>query len=124
MTEVREGFPDNEVGKIGDRAEKHNGVSIDHGEGEYSWYVHAKKGSIKVKQGDVVKQGQLLGTVGNSGGSAIPHLHFTLVSYRGISVPWEAEGYRIVAPDGTPIRVTKAWPREGWTLEAAAPGGD
>lgn len=124
VTEVREGFPDNEVGKIGDRAEKHNGVSIDHGEGEYSWYVHAKKGSIKVKQGDVVKQGQLLGTVGNSGGSAIPHLHFTLVSYRGISVPWEAEGYRIVAPDGTPIRVSKAWPREGWTLEAAAPGGE
>lgn len=121
VIEVREGFPDNKIGKIGGRYEKHNGVSIDHGNGEVSWYVHAKQGSITVKTGDMVKRGQKLGTVGNSGGSAIPHLHFTLVAFRGISVPWYCEDYEIVAPDGTPIPITRSWPREGWTIRAKTP---
>ncbi|MGE0706872.1 MAG: peptidoglycan DD-metalloendopeptidase family protein [Planctomycetota bacterium] len=127
VVEVREGNPDNPIGQIGDAFEKHNGVSLDHGNGELSWYVHAKKGSIKVKLGDRVKRGQLLGEVGNSGGSAIPHLHFTLISFRRISVPWRCEAFELIAPDGTPIRVRDAWPREGWTIQtkppAAAPAG-
>ncbi len=118
VVEVRDGFPDNAIGKIGDRFEKHNGVSIDHGNGEYSWYVHAKNGSIVVEEGDLVEAGQKLGEVGNSGGSAVPHLHFTLIAYRGLSVPWCCDDYRVIAPDGTAIPVTRAWPSEGWTLEA------
>ena len=59
-----------------------------------------------------------LGTVGNSGGSATPHLHYTLVNYRRISVPWICKDYMIVAPDGTPIPVERAWPREGWVIES------
>ena len=121
VVEVREGFPDNPIGKIGDKAEKHNGVAIDHGHGEMSWYVHAKKGSVKVKLGQKVKRGQLLGEVGNSGGSAIPHLHFTLVSFRGISVPWRCESFEVMAPDGTPIRATDTWPREGWVIRGSEP---
>lgn len=121
VVEVREGFPDNPIGKIGDRAEKHNGVALDHGDGELSWYVHAKKGSVKVKLGQKVKRGQLLGTVGNSGGSAIPHLHYTLVSFRGISVPWRCESFEVIAPDGTPVRVLDTWPREGWVIRGAEP---
>lgn len=121
VVEVREGFPDNPIGKIGDRAEKHNGVAIDHGQGEFSWYVHAKKGTVKVKLGQRVKRGQLLGEVGNSGGSAIPHLHYTLVSYRGISVPWRCESFEVMAPDGTPVRVLDTWPREGWVIRGAKP---
>ena len=121
VVEVRDGNPDNPVGQIGDAHEKHNGVSLDHGNGELSWYVHAKKGSIRVKLGDKVKRGQILGTVGNSGGSALPHLHYTLISHRRLSVPWRCESFRIVAPDGTPIPVRDTWPREGWTIEAAEP---
>lgn len=117
VTEVRDGFPDNAVGKIGGRGGKHNGVSIDHGNGEHSWYIHAKNGSIVVKEGDLVEAGQKLGEVGNSGGSALPHLHFTLVAYHGLSVPWHCDDYRVIAPDGTAIAVTRAWPSEGWTLE-------
>ncbi|HBP19577.1 MAG TPA: hypothetical protein DEA08_17530 [Planctomycetes bacterium] len=124
VVEVRDGNPDNPVGKIGDAHEKHNGVSIDHGQGELSWYVHAKKGSIRVKLGDKVKRGQILGTVGNSGGSALPHLHYTLISHRRLSVPWRCESFRIVAPDGTPIPVRDTWPREGWTIEAPEPAGN
>jgi len=43
---------------------------------EYLFFAHFKKHSIKVKEGDTVKQGQLLGLCGNSGNSSEPHLHF------------------------------------------------
>ncbi|HEY4612009.1 MAG TPA: M23 family metallopeptidase [Bacteroidota bacterium] len=57
-----------------------NHIVIDHGTGEYSILVHVKKGSIRVKKGDRVKQGDILGLVGNSGLSNVPHLHYELVS--------------------------------------------
>lgn len=117
VVEVRDGLPDNPVGKLKGKAEKHNGVAIDHGNGELSWYIHAKKGSIVVKQGDTVRSGQLLGEVGNSGGSAIPHLHVTLIAFRRLSVPWTTDDYTLIAPDGTPLRVARCWPREGWIIE-------
>lgn len=42
----------------------------------FSQYSHLKADSFKVKKGDFVKKGQLLATVGNSGRSPYPHLHF------------------------------------------------
>lgn len=119
VVEVRDGNPDNPPRRILDgAAEKHNGVSIDHGNGEVSWYVHARAGSIVVKEGDQVERGQLLGKVGNSGASAVPHLHFTLVAFGNLSVPWACDEYVLIAPDGTPIPVSRACPREGWTFES------
>jgi hypothetical protein len=119
VVEVRDGNPDNPARTIPEgAAEKHNGVSIDHGNGEVSWYVHAKNGTITVKVGDDVQAGQELGRVGNSGASAVPHLHYTLVAFGNISVPWACDGYTLIAPDGTPVPVTRACPREGWTIEA------
>lgn len=53
-----------------------NSVVIDHGNGEYSLLAHLKKGSTKVKKGDTVKKGDLIGACGNSGNSSEPHLHF------------------------------------------------
>lgn len=53
-----------------------NHVMLDHGNGEYSFYAHMKPGSVKVKAGDVVKAGQVLGELGSSGNSTEPHLHF------------------------------------------------
>ena len=44
----------------------------------YSLYGHIKKGSIKVKKGDKVKQGQVIANVGNSGAGSEPHLHYQL----------------------------------------------
>lgn len=53
-----------------------NHVIIEHHNGEYSYYMHLKKGSIKVKTGADVKRGQLIAALGNSGNSTEPHLHF------------------------------------------------
>jgi hypothetical protein len=53
-----------------------NQVDLRHGDGLVSRYAHLKKGSVKVKVGQRVGCGELLGYVGSSGESAAPHLHF------------------------------------------------
>ena len=51
-----------------------NLVIIDHGFGYESLYGHMNK--IEVLEGSEVKRGQVIGTVGNTGYSAGPHLHY------------------------------------------------
>lgn len=53
-----------------------NHVIIDIGGGHYAFYAHLKPGSLRVKVGDRVKRGQVIGLVGNTGNSTEPHLHF------------------------------------------------
>ena len=67
---------DNIIGEINTADNWGNTVVIRHLDGLYSKVSHLKKDSIKVKAGDIVKQGDLLGLCGNSGRSPIPHLHF------------------------------------------------
>lgn len=57
-----------------------NSVVIDHGEGLFSVYFHLEK--LNVAQGDMVERGQLVGTVGSTGFSTGPHLHFTMSYFR------------------------------------------
>jgi hypothetical protein len=53
-----------------------NVVVIGHGYGEFSYLAHLQAGSVQVKVGDMVKKGQPLAAVGNSGHSPGPHLHY------------------------------------------------
>jgi len=53
-----------------------NRVILDLGAGRYALYAHLKPGSIRVEAGEQVRQGQVLGELGNSGSSTGPHLHF------------------------------------------------
>ncbi len=53
-----------------------NYVMLDIGGGRFALYAHFQPNSLKVKVGDRVKLGQVLGLVGNSGNSDLPHLHF------------------------------------------------
>jgi hypothetical protein len=69
---------DNVIGHINLKENWGNTVVIRHAIGLYSKVSHLKKHTIKVKPGDIVKQGDLLGLCGNSGRSPEPHLHFQL----------------------------------------------
>lgn len=53
-----------------------NYVILDLGDGRYAFFAHLQPGSLRVKAGDKVKKGQVLGLLGNSGNSDAPHLHF------------------------------------------------
>jgi hypothetical protein len=66
-----------------------NYVIVDIGGGRYAFYAHLRPGSLRVRAGDRVRRGQVLGLVGNSGNSTEPHLHFHLSDG---SVPLGAEG--------------------------------
>jgi len=51
-------------------------VILDIGGGNFAFYAHLQPGSLRVKLGDKVRAGQVIGLVGNTGNSTEPHLHF------------------------------------------------
>ncbi len=75
------------------RAVTGNVVVIEHSGGEYSAYAHLKQGSVLVKQGDRVKQGQRIAAVGDTGDYPMAHLHFQISDQpdvvKGRSLPFE-----------------------------------
>jgi murein DD-endopeptidase MepM/ murein hydrolase activator NlpD len=68
-----------------------NLVVINHGERFLTFYGHCE--DIHVKYGDRVKQGDLIGTVGNTGWSTNPHLH-----YEVRKITEDGDDYRPVDP--------------------------
>jgi murein DD-endopeptidase MepM/ murein hydrolase activator NlpD len=74
IVRARDHFKDN---RIMGRARETNTVIVQHGD-VYSEYVHLQRGSLRVREGDYVKRGQVLAQVGNSG-CETPHLHWALL---------------------------------------------
>ncbi len=54
-----------------------NYVEIDHGGGIVTRYSHLEE--ITIRFGQKIKKGEPLGTVGSSGGSIAPHLHYEVI---------------------------------------------
>lgn len=73
---VVDGVKDNIPGVLNPMYVPGNTVVIKTPNNEYLFFAHFKQHSIIVKQGQKVKQGQLLGLCGNSGNSSEAHLHF------------------------------------------------
>lgn len=70
-----------------------NHVVVDIGDGRFAFYAHLQPGSIRVRVGDRVDTGQVLGLLGNSGNSDGPHLHFHVM-----------DGPSPLASNGLPFR--------------------
>lgn len=82
------------VGKVSQGFRVHgNVVGIDHGQGVTSIFMHLSR--INVKEGDIVKAGQLIGAVGSTGASTGPHLHWGLyVNGQSIDpIPWKTQSF-------------------------------
>ncbi len=71
-----------------------NGVVIDLGDRKYACYGHMVNGSVRVKAGDTVTEGQVIGLMGNTGNSDAPHLHFQVITDNPAVLG--GEGYPIV----------------------------
>jgi hypothetical protein len=79
---IRDGVPDIAVDDPAapplDGRDCGNGLAIDHGNGWESQLCHLRQGSVRVRAGDAVAQGDAVGLVGLSGRTAFPHVHLTL----------------------------------------------
>jgi murein DD-endopeptidase MepM/ murein hydrolase activator NlpD len=106
IVESVDGIPDNVPGVMNARQIYGNHVVIDFGNGEYGVMCHFKNGSVRVKVGDRVKSGQIVGLCGNSGNSSEPHLHFHLQDGKklgaAIGLPAPFSGYMA---DGKMLRL-------------------
>lgn len=80
VVKVLEGIEDNVPGEMNSSQPEGNCVIIEHENNEYSMLAHLKQNSIVVNEGEVVKQGQLIGLCGNSGNSTETHLHFQVMN--------------------------------------------
>lgn len=101
VTEVKDGIPLNVPGltsravPINLETIAGNHVILDIGNGNYAMYAHLQPGSIRVKLGERVRRGQVLGLVGNTGNSTEPHLHFQISN---ASSPLGSEGLPYLFP--------------------------
>jgi len=62
-----------------------NWVSIRIAPRRYLLYAHMVPGSVRVRRGQQVRRGQVLGLLGNSGNSSTPHLHFQVSDRPGFA---------------------------------------
>ncbi|MQA74578.1 MAG: peptidoglycan DD-metalloendopeptidase family protein [Solirubrobacterales bacterium] len=81
--------------------------------GTYAAYVHMQTGSIRVKRGQRVRTGQVIGRLGNSGNTTAPHLHFGIQDGPSLStsnsLPFEIDHFRLqgtAGPGPTPAELT------------------
>ena len=115
VIKVVDSIQDNVLGEKNETVPPGNHVVIDHGNGEYSFLAHFKKGSIEVVEGDQVEAGEFLGLAGNSGKSDVPHLHYHLQTgkayNKGEGLPVQFENY---VENG--INVTETSPVRGYLV--------
>ena len=62
---------------ISDTTRYGNNTKIKHNSEYETFYAHLKE--FKVIKGDKIKQGQIIGTVGITGSSVTPHLHYEII---------------------------------------------
>ncbi|MEO5825991.1 MAG: M23 family metallopeptidase [Gemmatimonadales bacterium] len=107
---------------IDPKAATGNVVVLELADGRFASYAHLKRGSLRVKVGETVREGQHIASIGNSGNSFAPHLHFQvgddveLLSSEGL--PYTIHHFELIG------RVAELEPLLGggaWTPNAAQP---
>ena len=85
VVQIKDGLPENVGGPMARAVPVDletvagNHVVIEIAPAQYAFYAHLQPGSLRVRVGDRVRRGQVVGLVGNSGNSTEPHLHFHIV---------------------------------------------
>ncbi len=90
---VVDGIKDNKPGTMNPLYIPGNSVILKTANNEYMLFAHFKQNSILVKQGQKIKQGEVLGLCGNSGNSSEPHLHFHIQNVEDMTIATGAKCY-------------------------------
>jgi len=136
---VTDGFDEQTPGKyptnISPAEADGNSVILNLGDHRYALYAHLQPRTITVQPGARVKAGQVLGLVGDTGNSIVPHLHFQVTdgpsSLSSNGLPYEISDFQITGKtpgtaafddaesNGTPLPVTPVSPPQ--TVKGAMP---
>ncbi len=126
---------DNDIGDNNFAENWGNSIVIEIAPALFVQLSHFRRRGFKVREGDRVRQGQLLGYLGNSGRSPVPHLHLqmqVLPEVGSPTIPFCLQGYRTPAGDGRWNHHFRGLPqrdepvaggrRSRWVEECFAPG--
>jgi murein DD-endopeptidase MepM/ murein hydrolase activator NlpD len=97
-----------------------NHVVLELARGQFATYMHLQPGSLRVAKGDRVRRGQVLGLVGNSGNSSLPHLHFQLATEPGMTgqgLPYLIERFDIIDRTGASQPRARELPLDGMVID-------
>lgn len=96
-------YPDvipNKPGPVDIAQASGNRVILRLSDGVFAGYGHLKPGSVRVQAGERVREGQVLGRLGNSGNSSGPHLHFQLTDRNSFldadGMPFRLDRFRLL----------------------------
>ena len=103
-----------------------NVVVLWHAAGLYSVVAHLAAGSVVVREGQVVRQGETLARCGSSGRSPVPHLHFQLQGSPLVGAPTLPMALHdvILEGEGSPRLCTTVVPLRGQVLRNVEPQAD
>lgn len=105
-------------GRLDIRPNAGNHVMIQAEEGYIVFLAHLRNNSILVTEGEKVKSGQVVGSLGNSGNSTMPHLHINLFDqmddpFQANVLPFVFDRYKGLHADGSWKAVTTSIPEVG-----------
>jgi murein DD-endopeptidase MepM/ murein hydrolase activator NlpD len=83
---VVDGVKDNLPGEFNPVYIPGNTVIMKTANNEYLFFAHFKQHSIKITEGQKVRQGEVLGLCGNSGNSSEPHVHFHIQNVENMNI--------------------------------------
>jgi hypothetical protein len=99
-----------------------NHVVLNLGDGQYAHYFHMKAGSVRVRPGEHVRKGQVIGMIGSSGDAREPHLHLEITNtpntLTGDGIPYVIDHYTVMQSKtgGTGAR-TRQLPLDGMVID-------
>jgi len=118
VVNARDGLPDNTPGHgesfhpavpISLETVAGNTITLDLGGGQFAYYMHLQPGSLRVKEGDRVRRGQVVARIGASGDAREPHLHFEVTTssklLAGEGVPYLIDRYRCKGASDGPMEL-------------------
>ncbi len=97
--------PEEKNGSVDIRPNAGNHIMIQAEGGYIVFLAHLKNQSILVKEGQRIRRGEIIGSVGNSGNSTMPHLHINLFDqmhdpFKAVVLPFVFSSFKTLGDDG------------------------